>query len=117
MSEIEKMRLAMVDRLFAVTKQRDELQGWHDAWKAGIEPTVAKMLDERDEMKQKLRELEIERGELAAASCKLAHTAKRTCGHIARLRECPGQFLDIHPELSGRAEAVIALLKHTEEGT
>ncbi len=64
-------------------EQRDELQGWHDAWKAGIEPTVAKMLDERGEMKQKLRESERQRDELVAELRKIQCSKHRPdCGML-----------------------------------
>lgn len=43
-----------------------ELEGWHTAWKAGGQPTVDRMLDERNEMKQQIRELREECRSLAA---------------------------------------------------
>ena len=52
-SEDEKARLAK-----AAIKRIAELEGWHTAWQAGGQPTVDKMLDERNEMKQRIRMLE-----------------------------------------------------------
>ncbi len=45
----------------------EELQGWKLAWESGGQPAVDKILDERNEMKQRARELEQQRDELAAA--------------------------------------------------